>query len=401
MTSGRRIAALFTAADLGIERFESVNETMQFIDYGEFLFACAVDRAMMRTGNAESPSFAHLPMPVRFRATGALRAWTEVLDTLPGMGQARAALIDPAVPVEAARVHLMRALATSLFVDEDALREETRSSILSWLVRAAEMLCFWLRGGSLYEPSSSLNAFLERSDISGDMPMELLTLPAPALCIVLPNAESKQSAGGTGAATVFQQVETDGKRRRIEIALHAFSRDGKLIYLQMVIEGWKPDATIRATLEEAEQQNLRALDSGKDVCIDNPETLKAFFEVMRSTLDHIAKVLLYLKLDNAIVREDRPYSVAPKLFPGLGKRKRELKLAEIDRLYDRYIIGPEGLPEPVQAVSGDSPHIGHQVATHWRRGHFRSQLHGPLNSLRKVVFIAPVLVRADRLSAGM
>ncbi|MCT9633885.1 hypothetical protein NOX73_32960, partial [Pseudomonas aeruginosa] len=36
--------------------------------------------------------------------------------------------------------------------------------------------------------------------------------------------------------------------------------------------------------------------------------------------------------------------------------------------------------------------IGRSVATHFRRGHFRSQPYGPERSLRKVIFIPPVVV---------
>ncbi|MGB7988144.1 MAG: hypothetical protein WCF44_02030 [Candidatus Methylophosphatis roskildensis] len=44
---------------------------------------------------------------------------------------------------------------------------------------------------------------------------------------------------------------------------------------------------------------------------------------------------------------------------------------------------------------------GHgEVSPHLRRGHFRMQPHGPQMSLRKVIFIAPTWVRADRLASS-
>lgn len=39
---------------------------------------------------------------------------------------------------------------------------------------------------------------------------------------------------------------------------------------------------------------------------------------------------------------------------------------------------------------------GKTLATHFRRGHIRPQAHGPQNSLRKLVFIAPVMVNAGK-----
>lgn len=43
----------------------------------------------------------------------------------------------------------------------------------------------------------------------------------------------------------------------------------------------------------------------------------------------------------------------------------------------------------------DAAQTGSTVSTHWRRGHWRNQPHGPNNSLRKQILIKPVLVRAD------
>jgi len=38
------------------------------------------------------------------------------------------------------------------------------------------------------------------------------------------------------------------------------------------------------------------------------------------------------------------------------------------------------------------------VAPHWRRGHFRMQACGLRNLDRKLIFVAPVLIHADRLA---
>lgn len=48
------------------------------------------------------------------------------------------------------------------------------------------------------------------------------------------------------------------------------------------------------------------------------------------------------------------------------------------------------------------PAHGH-VATHWRRGHWRNQVHGPARSLRKLIWVMPVVVgskHADEPEAG-
>lgn len=49
---------------------------------------------------------------------------------------------------------------------------------------------------------------------------------------------------------------------------------------------------------------------------------------------------------------------------------------------------------------GDGAGSGVTTSPHWRRGHFRSQPHGPGNTLRKRVFIEPVMVNAEYFLGG-
>jgi hypothetical protein len=72
----------------------------------------------------------------------------------------------------------------------------------------------------------------------------------------------------------------------------------------------------------------------------------------------------------------------------------------VKRLYDRYVLGPDVMaPELQSACSADSRgHTGRTVVTHWRRGHFRSQTHGPQGSLRKIIFVLPTIIHPERLA---
>jgi hypothetical protein len=62
-----------------------------------------------------------------------------------------------------------------------------------------------------------------------------------------------------------------------------------------------------------------------------------------------------------------------------------------------YVVGPTVLAEPSDTAAS-SHGTDHEVRAHWRRGHFCMQAHGPAVAQRKLIFIVPVLVRADRLS---
>lgn len=75
----------------------------------------------------------------------------------------------------------------------------------------------------------------------------------------------------------------------------------------------------------------------------------------------------------------------------MGSRKAAKLRRQTERLYDRVVLGPDTLPAHLHGVSGE-------MSPHWRRGHFRMQAHGPRLSLRKVMFISPTIVRADRLT---
>ncbi|MGN6650842.1 hypothetical protein [Trinickia sp.] len=130
----------------------------------------------------------------------------------------------------------------------------------------------------------------------------------------------------------------------------------------------------------------------------NPEDEDAR-QLWRNALDYAIKMLLYLKARDAHVVHDRAYSNAPRNFNGLGKRRRAERLAEIEMLYDRHLVGPAILDAEPAASLPASDGMQREVRSHWRRPHFKMQPHGPNGSLRKLVFIGPTIVRPDRLSA--
>jgi hypothetical protein len=113
-------------------------------------------------------------------------------------------------------------------------------------------------------------------------------------------------------------------------------------------------------------------------------------------IDYAVKLMLYRSLEHPAIRYDRSYSTAPRVFSGLGKRKRDLRLAEIAKIYDRYLIGPAVLPETLKG-RGEGEHTVHEIRAYWRRGHFLMQPFGLAAAQRKLIFVMPTLVRADRL----
>ncbi|WP_240766810.1 hypothetical protein [Paraburkholderia flava] len=152
------------------------------------------------------------------------------------------------------------------------------------------------------------------------------------------------------------------------------------------IDAGDPDMTIRQALADAMSASLE---------FDDAETATAVLRHGGSVLDYVIKMLFYLTARDAHVVHDRAYSNAPRNFSGLGKRKRAERLAQIELLYDRHIVGRAILDvEPSASLPADGSQ--HEVREHWRRPHFRMQPYGPSSSLRKLAFIGPTLVRPDR-----
>ena len=65
----------------------------------------------------------------------------------------------------------------------------------------------------------------------------------------------------------------------------------------------------------------------------------------------------------------------------------------------RYIVGPASVVDWAGETAGQLGAHG-ELSAHCRRGHLRLQPYGPKSSLRKVLFIAPTVVRADQLAAA-
>jgi hypothetical protein len=103
---------------------------------------------------------------------------------------------------------------------------------------------------------------------------------------------------------------------------------------------------------------------------------------------HVAKVLLYMGLKDArqAVRNDASEAVR-RLAAIKSTAKRIKAQRQMDRLYDRIVVGP--VSSPIHRAPG----TGHRTLhAHLRRGHFRMQPYGPKQALRRPQWIAPTLV---------
>jgi hypothetical protein len=326
--------------------------------------------------------YARLPASVRYRATGALAAWREFRQEAEAFAASSlTSMLKTAPPTTLVRDYadITRGLLPHGVegVSPEDLAVHASQSVV-WQA-------FDERRGALYEPTAALHRLLDRAYIADDVPIGVLELPVETLCII-PEPSRWAQPGESEAIALFRGTKRTASGASQIISFVTCSRrvDARrsLVVDALDLSLDDPDKTIRQLLDDAFSQPQPG-DS-------------EIRQHWRHALDYAIKMLLYLTAREAHVVHDRAYTQAPREFGGLGKRKRAERLAQIELLYDRHVVGPA-------ILDGDSMNSSltdearHEVRGHWRRPHFRMQPHGPNSSLRKLAFIGPSIVRPDRL----
>lgn len=344
-----------------------------------------IDEAVRATLWADSRKFERLPVPVRFRAAGAIAAWDRARDSTPAGDDFTRALRDPDVTPAL----LLNQIAD--FTESQSRREfvgDDGRSISQHISNSAVWQAFWARNGALYEPTPPLHRLLDSAYIADDVPLSMLKVPTRTLCIV-PEPSRWDHRGGLESAAVFSHASNGANVTDLTIVSWThWTEPVPTVGMNMM----------RIDIRDSERTVTDAIDealSRPPLFGEGRLPIEQDRERWRATLDYIAKMLLYLTLDEAIITPQRSYTDAPRAFPGLGKRKKMERLAEIELQYDRHLVGPAVLPDAPNERRGGGVH--HEVTGHWRRPYFRMQPHGPRNTLRKLKLIDWSIVRPDRL----
>jgi hypothetical protein len=323
-----------------------------------------------------------------------LRAWLAVFEKMPHTDLGRQALADASVPPYDASLAFMKALSPHIQIST-RYEHELEPMVTSLLQMAADQLCFWLRDGALYEPTLPLGSLLSGVDISADLPLSLLKPTLPAICIV-PPWQQRHHCADKHAISVYSHVAPPNQapaQRSLTIKAYEVLPALGLAVDELTL----PVKDENAPLSEALGKALRAtMDRPRPAGLEGADWAK-LEQDWQKILDYVVKVLLYAQIEGTQIHHQTPYTEAPKEFPGLGRKKLEARIAEIDKLYDRYLIGPMTALDWA-GEHADQLGAGGQLSPHWRRGHLRLQVHGPAQSMRKVMFIKPTLVRSDRLA---
>lgn len=269
-------------------------------------------------------------------------------------------------------------------------------AILSW-VR------YQLVHYTFFKFDDGLVDLLEQTDIDDDIPISYLIPPYPYIYLELGEQRCHDSYI-LNAATGKHLLEG----AYVERATHRECGDCLYITLTGSPEGHlnaSDDATVSVLLpladldqplsEVVEQAfyRQRAEARAMGLALSSEAMLEASFAALKT----ITKALLYLSLPEArktLHAERTQLLKAGEALKSSAKKAKHLRKAA--KVYD-YIL--------VQAPVGENREPGpgsgsRSVKPHWRRGHYRLQAHGPQSSLRKLVFIRPMLIGGDHVSGN-
>jgi hypothetical protein len=259
------------------------------------------------------------------------------------------------------------------------------------VVRWAANIHFERKRGALIETTPALDTLLMHSDIDDTLPMHLFSPPFGAQYLHLNRATAEHFMTAEDRA---DQRWIDGIFCFVSKPSSSDDADKFIPVIELVIIYVAKDEGIRAQL-------LR----GPMITPDEPVTQWADAilappghqrtsqdEVLIKLISNMVKVFLYLGLKDARKEVSSEYSEALKRLAAVGPKKQAKVQRRLESLYDRITVGPASTPA-MPAAPGT---VGIR-APHWRRGHFRAQPCGPARSSRKLIFVAPILIHADRL----
>ncbi len=272
-------------------------------------------------------------------------------------------------------------------------------SDLNRAVYASATLAHIDRGGLILRPTDALETLLAHTDMDASLPTSLFQPPHPALYVHFGSQWRQQIHGLMGPSLALSGARLD------EIAIHgcyviqskhyctSCQRNNRNIGLYLLVEYLSEprhyqlvggaDKTLHDEDEPLTDTLVKKLDYSDSV----PGGI--FGEWPSVLVDLLAKLFLYMGSEGAQKATHTDYSQLQQRLQQVAAKKQAKLQQRLQRSYDWTDIGPATLSTGMEQ-SGD-------MAAHWRRGHLRQQAHGPQFSQRKVIFIAPTIVRADQL----
>lgn len=242
----------------------------------------------------------------------------------------------------------------------------------------------------------SLLELLEHTDISDEVPVGQMHMPFSRIFIEfgrkranLPFVPNVETGMHTLESAYIELAEDKEVGRHLSVLFigspvgHANIGDDAT--LNMALPMFDPDMPLKRANELS--FNLMVSASRSNGYAAPPQ---AWVATTKELMRLLVKVLLYIGLPDVRreVHNDRK-----DLLEQLERLKSPGKRAKLQRKLGKtvdYVVIKA--PAESQYTSDETEGGARTVKAHWRRGHLRTQRHGPQLSLTKTVFIAPVLV---------
>lgn len=332
-----------------------------------------------------------LPYTVAFR-NHALDIWRRLFDsyelgreTWSGWANVRSTCLDC---INELRWHMEQKVDRRALLEHNApLSHILWSNAVKW----AANIHFDRKAGALIETTPALDTLLTHSDLHDTVPMRMFLPPFRAQYIRLNRDTAVHFATPEDRA---RQVLIDGVfcfvskpeasaqaadfMTVIELVF-VYNRNGQGIGTHM----------LRGPLIDPDESVTQWIDA---ICGPAQGQRSPQHESEAKLMNYLTYVFLYLGLKDARREIDSDYSIAMRRLARAGPKKQARLTRRLQSKYDRITVGPattRASLSPDNATTGRAPH--------WRRGHFRSQPCGPSNSARKLIFVAPILIHAERL----
>lgn len=354
------------------------------------------DDALIDIGPALECSAIHVlhgrPYPVQFRNQGALGAWTAAL----GQTDEWTRWSRPQTACRDIRVEMLWQLENMypLAGLPAATAEPVQANRENLAVEISVNLKYQLSKGTIIEATPALETLLAHSDVDLNVPMSMVGLPYAAQYVRFGPEASKHLRVPTSfdPDRVFDGVfcfmsppatGVDSAGWTLELVFICKRHDRYSGHLILFGVTDRDETTVAAWLD----QILAPMAN---------QSVEHYLRPTHAAVSYVVRLFLYMGLKQARVIEHQDHDIALRRLAGLGERKRAKQSQRTASLYNRIVVGPECLP-----TSAGSHGSGASVAPHWRRGHFRMQPCGLRNLERKLIFVAPVLIHADRLAGDV
>ncbi|CAM2170793.1 conserved hypothetical protein [Paraburkholderia sacchari] len=325
------------------------------------------------------------PPPVRAANMGLVPAWNDWVSVLEAWGGERLDQMRLSARTDHGVAQAMQSGA-DLFVEAARINNSafharmTPEEMQKPVMLATAAALYQVRPHTVIEVTEALQAWLAQTDIGDDVPVSLFQLPMPAVYLRFGPEMARvvddtlwanlNRPHTTSGVYIFETLKK-GRRDLVFVAVGVADHDQEMPYL------------LQVCISDMNDSLIDHVNRASSTVPDSKSSLVPLVQMC-------AKVLLYMQTVGAVRIDDlRQHDLVSQLAR-VGRNKHSQFERRLASRYNRIIVGPAELQRY---------HEG-EVAPHWRRGHLRMQAHGPQFSRRKLIFIAPTLVRKDRLNTG-